>query len=87
MNFAEERQHVVLAQTEHLDVFHDHHLVVGDGEEGVLEHRLWVFVIATREKLECLVHPSRRAQQTFALGIFIETDEHFSHQLFEGGAG
>jgi len=36
VHLAEERQHMVLALTEHFDVFHNHHFVVGDGEKRVL---------------------------------------------------
>ena len=36
MHFTEEREHVMLAQAEHLDVFYDDHLVVGDSEQGRL---------------------------------------------------
>ncbi len=40
VNLAEERQHVVLAEAEHLDVFDDDHFVISDGEESAFEQEL-----------------------------------------------
>ena len=87
MDLAEKRQHVVLTQAEHLDVFHDHHFVVSDGEEGILQHGLGVFAVAASKKLKRLMHTGRSALEPLALGIFVETDEHFSHEVFESRAG
>src|SRR5215831_13744763 len=36
VHFAKKRKHMVLTQAEHLDVFHDHHLVVTDSKQGSL---------------------------------------------------
>src|SRR5271163_80116 len=44
--FAEERQQVVFAEAEHFDVFDDHHLIVGDGEQRAFEQGLRVFGVA-----------------------------------------
>jgi hypothetical protein len=55
---AEERQQVVLAQAVEVDVADDHHLVVVDGEQRVVEHRIDVGLIAAREEAHA---PSRRA--------------------------
>src|SRR5690349_20613408 len=87
MHLAEEWQHMVLAQAEHFNIFDDHHLVVRDGKERVLEHRLGIFVIAASEKLKRFVKTSSSAQQAFALGIYAEADEHLLHQLFKAGGG
>src|SRR5690242_1383807 len=37
MNFAEERQHVMLAEAEDFDIFHDNHLVVIHIEKGAAQ--------------------------------------------------
>ena len=44
VRLAEERQQVVLAQAEDVDVLDDHHLVVGDGEERAVQQRADVLV-------------------------------------------
>src|ERR1700757_3081459 len=43
VHLAEKWQQMVLAQTEHLDVFDDHHLIVADGEQSSLEESLGIF--------------------------------------------
>src|ERR1700723_2743056 len=50
VNFAEEWQQVVFAETEHLDVFHDHHFVVTHGEQRAFEHGFGIFVVALGEE-------------------------------------
>jgi hypothetical protein len=44
VDFAEKGQHVVFAEREHLDVFHDDHLVVVDVEHGAVQNLGGVFV-------------------------------------------
>ncbi len=87
VHFAEERQQVVLAEAEHFDVFDDDHLVVGDGEEGAFEQGFGVFGIAAGEELQGLADALGRVQETFALRVFAEADEHFLDEVFEAGAG
>src|SRR5215469_4041356 len=87
VHLSEERQHVVLAEAEHLDVFHDHHFVVGDREERALQQRFGVFVIAPGEEVESFVDPLGCAKETFAHGIFAQTNEHFADEVFKGGGG
>src|SRR5437868_766616 len=59
---AEEGQHVMLAQAEYLDIFDDHHFVVADGEEGVLEHGVGILLVAFGKKLEGMVYAFGRAE-------------------------
>ena len=61
MHFAEEGQHMVLAQTEHFDVLHNHHFVIGDSEQRVLQHGFRIFVVSLGEELEGFVNASGRA--------------------------
>src|SRR5579864_9375670 len=87
VHLSEERQHVVLAEAEHLDVFHDHHFVIRDGEERALQERFGVFVIAPGEEVESFVNPLGCAKETFAHGILAQTHEHFADEVFKGGGG
>src|SRR5216683_2394514 len=49
VDLAKKRQKVVLAQAEHFDVFHDHHLVVGGaGEGGWFRRRFHRFLVVSR---------------------------------------
>jgi hypothetical protein len=41
----------MLAQAEHLDIFHYHHLIVGHREQGFLEQRLGIFFVALGQVL------------------------------------
>ena len=63
---AEERQQVVLAQAVEVDVLDDHHLVIIDGEQRVVEHRIDVRRVSAREKPERLLDALRRVDQTLA---------------------
>ena len=62
---AEERQHVVLAQREDLDILDDHHLVVGDVEHGRLQHFIGVLAVALGQ----LAHHLRVAHGSFAQAV------------------
>src|SRR6266436_41572 len=77
--FAEKWQHVMFAQAEHLNVFDNNHLVVGDGEERLLQHRVRIFFVAAGEKFPGPAHAIRSADQTLARRIFADTDNHFAH--------
>jgi hypothetical protein len=87
VDFAEEREQVMLAETEHLDIFHDHHFVVGDGEEGAFEEGLGIFLVSLGEEFHGFVDALRGGGETFAVGIFAEADEGFADEVFVGGAG
>ncbi len=87
VHFAEKRQHVVLAEAEHFDVFDDDHFIVGFGEEGAFEQGFGVFGVAAGEELHGFVDALGSLLKAFAVGIFAEADEHFLDQVFEGGAG
>ena len=63
---AEERQQVVLAQAVEVDVLDDHHLVIIDGEQRVVEHGIDVGRVAAREEPERLLDALRRVDQSFA---------------------
>jgi len=87
VHFAEEWEHVMLAEAEHFDIFDDDHFVVGYGEERALKQRFGVFVVAAGEELHGFANPLGRLQQAFAVRVFAEADEHFLDEIFEAGAG
>ena len=78
---AEKREQVMFAQTIHVNVPDNDHLVVLNGEQGPVEHVLNVFVIAFGKKLERLGHARRGVLQAAPLGIFPEYRQHLSTQL------
>ena len=59
---AEERQQVVLAQAVEVDVLDDHHLVIIDGEQRVVEHRVDVGGVAARQKPQRFLDALRRVE-------------------------
>ena len=73
MGFADERQHVVLAQGEEFDVLHDDHVVVGFLEQGALDDGFPVLEISLGEEL----HGLRYALRSFdkALPLYILSEE------------
>ena len=78
---------VVLAQAEHFNVLDDDHFVIIHGEQGALQKRLGIFLVALGEKLHRLVDPFRRGRKAFALGILAQADQHFVNQVFKRGTG
>ena len=68
----EERQHVVLAEAVEVDVLHDHHLVVADVEERVVEDLPGILRVAGAEEAHRLGDADRRAQQAVAAGVLAE---------------
>src|SRR5258708_11430847 len=87
VHLAKKRQKVVLAQAEHFDIFHDHHLVVADSKERLAQKRFGIVLVALDEKLHGLLDARGCARKAFAIGIFAQADKHFAHQFFVGGAG
>src|SRR5579863_10507606 len=86
VHFAEEWQHVVLAEAEHFDVFDDDHFVVGFGEERAFEQGFGIFGVTAGEKLHGLADALGSLLKAFAVGVFAEADEDFLNEIFEGGA-
>jgi MFS family permease len=78
---AEKRQQVVLAQAVEVDILDDHHLVVIDGEERVVQHLVDVGVIAAGQKAQGLLDARRRAKQTLTVWILAELGEQGTDQL------
>src|SRR5215469_14627133 len=81
VNFAEKRQHVVLAKAKHLDVLHDHHLVIADGEQCLAQDILGTLGVAARQKFKRRRHTCRRTQQAFTARILADTLKYFADQV------
>ncbi len=60
---AEERQQVMLAETVEVDVLDDHHLVIIDGEERVVEDGVDVGGVTAGQETKRLLHSLRRVEQ------------------------
>jgi hypothetical protein len=62
----EKRQQMMLAKTVEVDVFDDHHLVIIDAEERIVEDGVDICGIAARQEVERLFHSFRCVEQPFA---------------------
>ncbi len=81
MSLAEERKQMMLAHREELNVLHDHHLVIIDVEERIVENVRDVHRITAREELHGLLHALRCAHQSIARGVFAKTYEQFAIEI------
>jgi hypothetical protein len=84
VSFAEERQQVMLAEAVQIDVADDDHFVVRHGEERAVDHIVDVDVVAAREKLQRLLHPTRCLQQPLAGWVFAKRGEQLPNQVLHG---
>jgi hypothetical protein len=87
VNLAEEREQVVLAEAEDLDVFDDDHFIVVHGEERTFQQGLGIFLISLGEELHGFVDALGSGGKAFAVGIFAEADNGFADEVFVSGAG
>src|SRR5947208_15665106 len=71
MDFAKERQDVVLSEAEHLDIFNDHHFVVNAGKQRLLQHGLWILFVALSQKFEAAVESMTAPIETLPAPISI----------------
>ena len=72
VRFAIERQHVVLAQGEEINILHNHHLTVFFLELGRTQHFMRVHRITLGQGQHSLGHTFRCLQQSFTLHIFTQ---------------
>ena len=87
MGLADEREHVVLAQGEQLDVLDEDHLAVRLREYGGTDDGLAALLIALRQELPGLRHALGRLDQPLALRVLaqqLEDGLHVPRQLFRG---
>ena len=60
------RKHVMFAEAVEVDVLHDHHLVIIDSEQRVVERGIDVGRVAARQKAKRLLDSLRRVAQPLA---------------------
>ncbi len=70
MGLAKERQQVVFAETEELDILHDDHLVVSHAKRRAVQNMIQVLMITAGQVLERFLEALRRLAQPFAIRIF-----------------
>src|SRR5271165_3260103 len=87
VHFAEERQDMVLAKAEHLNVLYDHHLVVIHAEESTPQDLFGIFPVAFGEVLQRLRVTLWSLRQSLAIRLFSQPHEHLARQFFKAGAG
>lgn len=75
VHFARERDEVVLAHGEDLDVLDDDELVVVFGEDGVVDDRLQVFLVAFGEVEHGFCVARWRVEEALAVGVFTDAFE------------
>src|ERR1700674_2632484 len=79
VGFAKERQQVVFAEAEELDVLHNDHFVVGHAEGRTVQYMIQVLVVAAGQKLQSLLKTLRCLAQTFAIRILSDYLDDFAH--------
>src|SRR5260370_12022310 len=70
MGLDKERQQVVFAETEELDILHDDHLVVSHAKRRAVQNMIQVLMITAGQVLERFLEALRRLAQPFAIRIF-----------------
>ena len=70
MSLSVERQHVVFAEREKVDVLDNDHLRVVFAEECLSQHFVGILLVALRQKLHGLSHTHRSLLQALAVGVF-----------------
>src|SRR5262245_13611645 len=75
----------MLAETVEVDVAHDHHLVILDGEERAVDDLVEVGVVSAREELHRLGDAARRLAQPLAIRILAEFFQQTTDRVLHGG--
>ena len=84
VRLAVEREQVVLAQGVHVDVLDHHHLVVGDGEEGLVQDLVRILRVAAGQEAERLLDALRRLLEALAVGILAHPGEDVADAVRDG---
>src|SRR5919109_4836076 len=75
MAFAEEREHVMLAETEQIDILDEDHLVIGFGIESTVEPFFHILMVPTGEESKRSFYTRRRFLQPLPLWIFTKLSQ------------
>src|SRR5450759_3239594 len=87
VDLAEERQKVVFAEAEHLNILDDHHLVIRHIEHRAPQSFLWVLLVAFGQILHRTFHTFGSMPQAITLWVLAETDQHFPHEFLQARTG
>ena len=79
--FSEKRQQMMLAERIEVDVLDDHHLVIIDGEQRVVQDVIDVCAIPARQESQRLFDTRGRAREPFTVGVFTELDQEAPDQI------
>ena len=85
MDSTVERQQVMLAHAEKIDVLHDDHLIVLDREERAVQEMIDVAVIALGHEGESLGHSLRSLEEPVPARLFPESQQHLRDQGLQHG--
>jgi hypothetical protein len=80
MDSAIKWQEMMFTHAEKVDVFHDHHLIVLDREEGTVQEMIDVAMIALGHEGEGLGDPLRSLEQPVPARLFADGKQHLCHQ-------
>src|SRR5215831_8188814 len=81
MHPAEERQQMMLTETEKLYVLYYHHLVVMDAEGRAIQYRVHTLGVTAGQKLEHLLVALRRLPKPLPIRVLANHDNDLSHQV------
>src|SRR3979411_3197457 len=86
MSLAEERKQMMLAHGEELNVLHNHHLVIVNVEERIVENVRDIHRVTACKELHGLLHAFRCAHQPIARGVFADAYEQFAIEILRRDA-
>src|SRR5215472_19318822 len=75
----------MFAETEEVDVFHDHHLVVFNWKERPVQQVVDVLLIALGHEGESFCHSLWGIHESVAAWLLPESEQHLVHQGFDEG--
>src|SRR6266851_8243148 len=87
VDLAEKGQQMMFAQTEHLNVLDDYHLVISYIEHRAQQGFLRVLSVAFGQILQRTFHAFGSATQAIPLWIFAQMDQHFPCEILQAGIG
>ena len=73
---------MVFTQRIHLNVLHNHHLVVVHIKERGSQYLEWVFLVSLRQEFERPLHAFRCAFQPIAFRVFADPHQQLTQQFF-----
>src|SRR4029077_1056237 len=81
VDLAKKRQKVVLAETKHLNILDDDHLVISHIEHRPKQSFVGILTVSLGQILHRTLHAFGGMQQAIPLWVLVETDQCFPHEL------